>query len=57
MKIQFDRLVLLALMDRYGVFLWLCYRSFHVILEISIQSAVCIVFPGGCDPFGLQQEP
>lgn len=57
MKIQFDRLVLLALMDRYGVFCGFDIDLFIWVLEISIQSAVCIVFPGGCDPFELLQEP
>lgn len=54
MKIQFDRLVLLALMDRYRVF---C--GFHTIicflvtvLGISMQSAVCIVFTRDYDFFG-----
>lgn len=55
MKIQFDRLVLLALMDRYGVFCGFdTIISFLVtVLGVSAQSAVCIVFTGGYDPLGL----
>lgn len=58
MKIQFDRLVLLALMDRYGVFCGLhkiiCFLV--TVLGISRQSAICIFFTGDYDSFGYTKN-